>query len=101
MVDTKTALFIAAKCSDAYSFDRYRSWPALAKMLARRGFNANEIEAILRSKLTRWAADWSRVQRYGHATAADLERFLNSDHNLQQTVRELVAETFPSEAVSA
>ena len=99
-VDSKAATAIAERCSDAYSVGRYRSWSAVAKMLARRGFDAREIEAILRSKWTRWAADWSHNPRYGQATAADLDRFLNTDHNLQQSVRALVAETFET-AVSA
>ena len=87
---------VAARCQDAYSFDRYRNWSALAKMLARRGLNALEIEAVLRSKWPRWAADMAvKDKPYGHYTSRDLERFMDSgDGSTWNEVSDLVTETF-------
>jgi len=45
---------LAEKTSDAYSFDRYNSWEACVKKLRNNGLNDREIEAVLRSKWTRW-----------------------------------------------
>src|SRR5262245_50068851 len=75
-VDGQSAVAVAERCNDAFAFDRYRSWTSLAKMLAGRGYNAREIEAILRSKWTRWAAD-SSDRPYGKATAIDLASMLD------------------------
>lgn len=65
--------------NDAYSGARYGSaqWRKAARMLAVKGFTAEEIEAILRSKLTRWAADEAgRSGDDGSAKAADLIRYM-------------------------
>lgn len=52
---------MAEDTSDAYSAGRYTSWTACARLLAERGFNSWEAEAILRSKITRWARDmWTK-----------------------------------------
>lgn len=67
---------LAQSTEDAYSFDRYASWPALAVMLSRCGYSYAEAECILRSKWTRWAADASTT-RYGYATSKDLARFID------------------------
>lgn len=67
---------IAEKCSDAYSYDRYASWQAVTRMLLDRGYTPKQTEAILRSKLTRWAADFSEA-RYGKATSKDLSRYMD------------------------
>jgi hypothetical protein len=72
---TPTAEEIAEATSDAYSADRYTSWTACAKVLLGLGYDAPQTEAILRSKMTRWAADFSN-KRYGKATSADLKRFM-------------------------
>lgn len=71
---------IAEKTSDAYSMGRYRSWEACARMLQKRGYTDAEVEGILRSKWTRWAADWSD-KPYGKTTAADLAKFLDDPRN--------------------
>lgn len=68
---------LAEKLSDAYSTYNYGGdWSSCIKMLERRGYNVWEIEAIIRSKWTRWAADGSNA-RYGRKTSADLARFLD------------------------
>ena len=45
--------------SDAYSFHRYKrtAWNVAIRSLANFGYNKEQIECILRSKLMRWAAD--------------------------------------------
>jgi len=95
---------LAELLSDAYSADRYRGgWSGCIRMLRKEfSFSDREIEAILRSKWTRWAAD-SSSKSYGHATSTDLQTFLSSPRNfcqredgmsLQKAVARLVAETF-------
>jgi hypothetical protein len=86
---------LADKTSDAYSYDRYgaKGWRSCIKMLLRRGFDERAIEAIMRSKWTRWAGDQSN-KPYGRVTSADLARFINSDQNLERSVAQLVTETF-------
>lgn len=96
-VTPKMAREIAERTSDAYSFDRYASWPACALMLARRGFTAREIEAILRSKWTRWAGD--EANKNDRVTSKDLARFLDtsfpSKKRFEQELADLVRGTFP------
>ncbi len=91
------AQHLATLTMDAYSFDRYGwpRWVACIRMLARRGFDAREIEAIMRSKWTRWAGDMSG-KPYGRVTSADLARFLANDNDLPRAVAQLVSETFGS-----
>ena len=79
---------------DAYSTDNYNgNWSPCIKMLRKRGYDDRQVEAIIRSKWTRWAADGSN-NRYGHVNSADLSRFLDSQKNLAQEVAELVVGTF-------
>jgi hypothetical protein len=75
---------IAAATSDAYSHSRYggAAWTACARMLARREFDADQIEAIMRSKWMRWAADSSKNVQ---PTSKDLERFLDDPRNQAST----------------
>jgi hypothetical protein len=67
---------LAESTADAYSADSYASWSAVAGALLRRGYTAAQAESIMRSKLTRWAADQAN-SRDGRATANDLLRFLD------------------------
>ena len=84
---------------DAYSTDNYNdNWSPCIKMLRKRGYNDKQVEAIIRSKWTRWAADGSG-KRYGHVNSVDLARFLDSQKNLEAEVAELVTGTFPSEVL--
>lgn len=85
---------LAEHCSDAYSTDRYRNgWVPCVKMLRKRGYDDQQIEAILRSKWTRWAADSDNAS-YGSVPASALGRFLDSLENCQSEVEELTRETF-------
>lgn len=56
---TVQAATIAERCEDAYSFDAYgeREWARCCQMLLDKGYNEREVEAIMRSKWTRWARD--------------------------------------------
>lgn len=80
---------------DAYSTSYYRdgNWIPCIKMLRRRGFDDRQVEAIIRSKWTRWAAD-SSENRCGLINSADLSRFLDSVFDLDAQVKELVVGTF-------
>jgi hypothetical protein len=85
----------ADELSDAYSTDNYvnSNWAPSIRMLRNLGFSDANIEAIIRSKWTRWAADCSN-KRYGRNTSVDLYRFLHSMNDLADQVEELTKETF-------
>lgn len=53
------ALTIAARCSDAYSADMWGpvAWVEAAQMLIDMDLTDEQVENVLRSKLTRWARD--------------------------------------------
>lgn len=57
------------KTASAYSFDAYgeKGWRSCIKMLIKRGLTDRQIEAVLRSKWTRWAGDRASDigKRYG------------------------------------
>jgi len=73
---------MAERLSDAYSTDAYRGgWRPVIKALRRRGYDDWEVEAIVRSKWTRWAGDASIKNRYGHYTSVDLLRWMDEYEN--------------------
>jgi len=79
---------------DAYSTDNYNgTWIPCIKMLRKRGYDDRAVEAIIRSKWTRWAADHSD-KSYGRNNSADLARFLDNTSNLAAEVADLVQGTF-------
>ncbi len=80
------------KTSGAYSYGRYRSWKQCIRVLRKMGFDDREVEAILLSKWTRWAADQSSAP-YGKATSEDLRRYIERCES-KASVEELVRETF-------
>lgn len=86
---------LAIKCEDAYSFDRYgfRAWRAACAMLRRRGHGDREVEAVMRSKFTRWAGDMGG-KPYGRTSSKDLERFMETLPDEREAVQELVQGTF-------
>lgn len=96
---TERATEIAERCSDAYSSDRYASWTAVAKKLLGEGYNDLEVEAIMRSKWTRWAADMSD-RPYGKVPASAIVVYIVNDKTrrgdaaVRAEVAELVAQTF-------
>lgn len=92
---TPLARQIAEKADDAYSTDRYNSWPAVAQVCLEMGYDARQTEAIMRSKYTRWAADMSSA-RYGTVPAKALLdlRQLSPELFSPQAIAELVEGTF-------
>lgn len=87
---------LADRLSDAYSTGRYGTWDGCIRMLRKRGYDDHQIEAIIRSKWTRWAADVSG-KSYGRVTAADLARYMDDPRNkvTAAAVEELVKGCFP------
>ena len=90
----------ALELADAFSTDNYSNgWSASIKMLRKHCLNDREIEAIIRSKWTRWACDQAG-KAYGRHTSRDLERFLFKEdgqlntRNLGCDLATLVRETF-------
>ena len=70
---------LAEKCSDAYSTDAYKGgWGSCVAMMRRRGYNDREIEAVLRSKWTRWARDSDEKRAYGYHNSVTLSDFLDT-----------------------
>lgn len=66
---------IAEATQDAYSYDRYTrpGWVGAARKMAAAGYNAQQVEAVLRSKHMRWASD--AAGRSGFTTAADFAKY--------------------------
>ena len=91
---TRRADEIAHWCASAYSFDAFgpTEWRRAARMMAARGYSDLEIEAVLRSKWTRWSQDAANAYT---GTAKDLARFL--DQQTPYALRQLVRETFPED----
>ena len=84
-------VLLAASTRDAYSYSYYgaRNWLACCELLLDRGWHPIEADAILRSCLTRFAAD-GRENARAKATATDLARLLEAQHDLQATIDTLV-----------
>lgn len=85
---------LAEDTSNAYSAGCYTSWTSCARVLAKRGFNVFEAEAILRSKITRWARDmWNKP---GTPTSGALEAYLDKYNVVPgcKEVNDLVMGTF-------
>src|SRR5437762_6059964 len=90
---------LAGSTRDAYSYSYYgaRNWLACCELLLERGYHPIEADAILRSCLTRFAAD-GRQNAHAKATATDLARLLDAHHDLQATIDELVENiNFPAD----
>lgn len=91
---------MAERLSDAFSTDRHRGeWTASIRMLRQRGYSDQQVEAIIRSKWTRWAGDHSN-KPYGRVTASDLAALIDvtvaskGQRWWKREVRSLVAGTF-------
>jgi len=92
----------AVRCADAWSYDAYASWYAVAKALFRMDFTELEVETIMRSKITRWAGDMfaSPTVRYGRFPARIVTEYLRDDfahrgeHIVRAEIAEWVYETF-------
>jgi hypothetical protein len=82
---------LVEKTEGGYSYDRYANWTGCIKALIKVGFTDEQVEAIMLSKWTRWAAD-AGGKRYGAATAKDLLTFI--DKQGKGEVVKLTAEHF-------
>lgn len=80
--------------SDAYSTNYYNnSWVACIRMLRKRNYNDEQIEAIIRSRWTRWAHDsWqTKNTKWSKTPAKALAKFLdNYGKNLNDELVKLV-----------
>lgn len=83
---------LAEKTCDAYSANRYNSWEACVRKLRNAGYDDKQVEAILLSKWTRWAADRSS-QPYGKASSVDLIKYIKEFETLESVIQ-LTKETF-------
>lgn len=77
----------------------YASWVAVVRLLDTRGFNRYEAEAILRSKVTRWARDCFGEGAGKANTSNTLAKYLDKNNIKPRCkyVNELVFETFKDE----
>ena len=98
---TARAKVLAQKTSDAHSVARYGSWPACAQRLVSMGMTDLEVEAVLRSKWMRWAAD-SSDERYGRVPARMIQEALDKSfkerEGLQRELDDLVVGTFGADS---
>ena len=83
---------IAERCKDAYSAKRYESWEQVAEELLKLGLDERAVEAIMRSKWTRWAADMTTAE-YGRVPAQAITNFLRHDRVTLKQLRKLIDET--------
>lgn len=91
MPTTMTEQALNQRCADAFSTDRYNhSWIGCIRMLRKRGYAYPAIEAIIRSKWTRWAGDMAGKD--SRCTTTDLDTMTPAKR--AQQVIELVFETF-------
>lgn len=79
---------LAQQASDAYYAKRYRSWPACAEFLLRRGYDEKEAEALLRSKVMRYADQTFK----GKANTRHLAVFFDDPKN-QRGIAEILEES--------
>lgn len=95
----EAAKHMSEETADSFSFDRYgeAAWRATILWLLQQGYTYSGVEAIMRSKHTRWAAD--NANRYSRITSGDFKRYwlkyypTGSDAALSE-VRELTVGTF-------
>jgi hypothetical protein len=76
---------VARETEGAYSAGSFTSWVMVARVLAKRGFNRYEAEAILRSKITRWC----RGNKHP-APSTDLSKYLD-ENNVTPGCKEVVS----------
>jgi hypothetical protein len=90
---------LAEKTSNAFSADSFNSWVQVIRLLAERGYNAWEAEAIVRSKWTRWCRDEFHTNSSRKATSSSLAKFLDKYGHKPRSkgVNELVFQTFENE----
>jgi hypothetical protein len=104
-ISIEVARPLANKCANAYSTDNYGgSWLATVRALLERGYSEAEVEALLRSKHTRWAADSCERHAYGRHNSTCVLHYIDALPDLNpgsQEMSELVRETFTDEETRA
>jgi|SRR5262245_30130473 len=82
MTNTARVQHLFDRTASAYSFDAYgeKGWRGAIRMLMQHGLTDDQIDAVLRSKWTRWAGDAAanRNKKYGRYTGKDLEHFMDT-----------------------
>jgi hypothetical protein len=70
---------LVERTSDSYSFNRYskRGWKSSIRVLKSYGFSDEQVEAFLRSKHMRWAADHDGKRKYGYYNGNTLKEYFN------------------------
>jgi hypothetical protein len=89
------AVQVAETTQDAYYADAYKSWVGCALMLRGLGYDAREAEAILRSKLARWAGD--SISKGENIPTSALKNFVTKYPDAaigSPALAQLVTETF-------
>ena len=77
----------------SYSWDRYTEagWKGSIKFLKAQGHTDHQVIELMKSKITRWAAD--HASKYDGVNSADFKRFYNDckstvDHVLKEIVQQ-------------
>jgi hypothetical protein len=83
---------LANRCEDAYSVDRYKSWSKVAEALLDYGLTERQVEAVMRSKWTRWAAD-AHGGAYGTIPAKAIISYIKSSET-QDSIEALTFDHF-------
>lgn len=83
---------LAKNTKDAYSFSRYgkAQWLACATLLAARGYSYEQADAVLRSKIMRYAAD--NAARYNRATVNHLADCLDNRMGGPESLAEYISD---------
>jgi len=82
---------MAERLSDAYSTERYRGgWAPAIRALRAAGLDDRQVEAVIRSKWARWAAD--EHGSYDNVPARALVEFVAKQS--PQSLRDLTDESF-------
>ena len=87
---------LANETKDAYSAPMFNSWANVVRILAKRGFNRFEAEAILRSKITRWCRNTFDTNSGKKASSTCLSKYLDCNEITPgcEEVNVLVMDTF-------
>lgn len=96
-INQTRAAEVAAATTDAYSFERYgaKAWEATALALFALGLSARGVEAVLRSKWMRWAADAAGNKRPDAvAVVRWIQREYPNERRLTIAIDQLIAQTF-------
>lgn len=98
-INQTRAKAVAERTKDAHSFERYgaEEWYNAALALFTLGLSERGVEAVLRSKWMRWAADYADAAKI-EVGAVDLIGWINRQYPTKRArmaaVKALIADTF-------